>query len=298
MIASHTRRLARLVVGILMLAGARTVHAENAPRTEQTNPGLPRLSIARTFPEVGGGQQGIATDGKHVYVQSTTVLLKYDLSGKLIAKSSRRRLHHGGILYRDGKIYAAVSKCAKAGTRMHLVCVYDAKTLAKLAEHDVGKWFTVCAGGIAYHDGHYYVAESFYDNDHDDYIVQFDAEFKHVKSHRIAFKCPFGIQGLDYLPSIRKFMVNSHGKAFYLIDTNFDNRTIEPGRAPFALQDVAYLNPTTVLINHRAGKKVAFARIDDGTTPRSTTKQVRDRTRASHGRAARARHLASQRRTP
>ncbi|MBN1343979.1 MAG: hypothetical protein JXQ73_14945 [Phycisphaerae bacterium] len=220
-----------------------------------------KLEILRSFPETVGGQQGIATDGKHVYVQATLYLSKYDMTGKLLAKSAKARWHHGGICHHDGKIYAAVSECAKAGTRKHWVFVYDAKTLERLAEHDVGAKFEVCAGGIAYYDGHFYVAESYWDNDHDDYVVQFDAEFKPVRSFKIGFKCPYGIQGLDYLPSTKRFVVNSHGKDFYLIDPSLDSKTIQPGRAPFELQDVAYLNPTTVVVNDRDGKRVVFARI-------------------------------------
>ncbi len=253
----------------LLLSGSVAAYGE-APKAASApvaavakDPPPLRLAITKSFKESGGGQQGIATDGKHVYVQYTTQLVKYDLEGKLLARGEKSRWHHGGICHHDGKIYAAVSECARKGSKKHWVYVYDAGSLKKLAEYDIGKKFDVCAGGIACHDHHFYVAESYYDNDHDDYIVQFDAEFKPVRSYRIRFKCPYGIQGLDYLPSIGKFMVNSHGKAFYLIDPDFDRRTLEPGTAPFALQDVASLNATTVLINDRAGKRVVFVRIKE-----------------------------------
>jgi len=222
-----------------------------------------KLTPSKSFPVVEPGQQGIATDGKHVYVQCTTVLLKYDLKGKLLAKSDKRRWHHGGIAHHEGRIYAAVSQCAKTKTRNHWVGVYDPRDLEQLAMHDVGDRFEICAGGIACHDGRFYVAESYYDNDHDDYLVVFDDKFKAIRPHRIAFKCPYGIQGLDYLPALGKFMVNSHGREYYLIDPSFDVGTLQLGRAPFALQDVAYLEGSTVLLNDRAGKRVVFARIDE-----------------------------------
>lgn len=262
-------RIATALVGLGMLAcsmaawGAKGKTSVQAMKTEAANTPPLKLTVIKSFPETGGGQQGIATDGEHVFVQSTFVLFKYDLKGKLLARSEKRRWHHGGITCHDGKIYAAVSECAKEGTRKHWVYVYDAKTLEKLAEHDVGDKFEVCAGGIAYFDHHFYVAESYFDNEHDDYVVRYDADFNFVRSYRVKFKCSYGIQGLDYLPSIRKFVVNSHGREFYLIGPDFDSRTLEPGRAPFALQDAAYLNPSTLLINDRSGKRVVFARIGE-----------------------------------
>ena len=252
-----------LLLGVLTPTfGARA--ASPAAATKPRPAGTPslKLTVSRSFPVAQVGQQGIATDGKCVYVQCTSILLKYDLKGKLLAKSDRARLHHGGITHHDGRIYAAVSKCAKTATRKHWVYVYDAANLKRLAVYDVGDRFEICAGGIARHDGHFYVAESYYDSDHDDYLVVFDADFKAVRSHRIAFKCPYGIQGLDYLPALGKFMVNSHGREFYLIDPDFDVGTLRPGLAPFALQDVACLKGSTVLINDRAGKRVVFARVD------------------------------------
>lgn len=219
------------------------------------------LTVVRSFPETSGVQQGIATDGTYVYVQSTSLLVKYDLEGREVARSGKLELHHGGITYHEGRIYATASECCKQGTRVHWVYVYDAETLGKVAEHDIGEHFTVCAGGIAYYDGHFYVAESYFDNDHGDYVVQFDPEFKVVATYHVDFNCPFGIQGLDYLPSRHQFMVNSHGRAFYFIDPNFDNATIVPGTAPFALQDVASLDAATILLNDRDGKRVVFASV-------------------------------------
>jgi hypothetical protein len=236
-------------------------HAHAAPGEDGPPPSL-TFSIGRDFHEPTGVQQGIATDGKHIYVQSTFELVKCDMKGKVIARSGKLDLHHGGITCLEGKIYAAASECAKEGTKVHQVRVYDAETLEKVAEHDIGGHFGVCAGGIAYFEDHFYVAESYFDNDHDDYIVMYDREFKRVTSFTVDFKCPYGIQGLAYIPSLKKFLVNSHGKPFYLIDTNFDSKTLQPGQAPFELQDVANVNPTTLLLNDRDNKRIVFAHLE------------------------------------
>ncbi len=219
------------------------------------------LKVIRTFPESVDVQQGIATDGEHIFVQSTKVLAKYDGAGRLIQKSAEREWHHGGIAYHDGHIYAAVSECSRAGTEKHWIVVYDAESLEEVAIHDMSAYFTVCAGGIAYHDGHFYVAESYYDDDHRDYIVEFDEDFQLVAKHRVEFKSPYGIQGLAYLPSVDRFILNSHGKAFYLIDTDFDSESIEYGSAPFALQDVAHFDGGTFVVNDRAGRRVVLTEL-------------------------------------
>ena len=43
------------------------------------------------------------------------------------------------------------------------------------------------------------MAESFFDNDHKDRVIEFDTSFRHIKDHEIDFKSPFGIQGLEYI---------------------------------------------------------------------------------------------------
>ncbi|MCP4644762.1 MAG: hypothetical protein GY851_30250 [bacterium] len=219
------------------------------------------IEVIRSFPEAEGGQQGIATDGKHVYVQLTHRLVKHDLQGKVVARGPKLKWHHGGIAYHEGRIYAAVSECCKEGTDKHWICEYDAKTLEMVAEHDVAKWFGICAGGIAVHGRFRYVAESYWDNDHVDYIVQFDEGYECVREIRTDFICAYGIQGLAYLPDRKRFMVNSHGKDFYLIDEEFNSKTIEAGVAPFALQDVAYLGDSTVVVNDRPGKRIVVGRV-------------------------------------
>ena len=77
-----------------------------------------------------GGQQGVATDGKFVYVQNTQQLFKYGLNGKLVTAGPKLMLHHGGIVHVKGLVYAAVSGCDSNGTNQHRVHVYNAQSLA------------------------------------------------------------------------------------------------------------------------------------------------------------------------
>ena len=208
------------------------------------------------------GQQGIGTDGKFLFVQNTQQLFKYDLDGELIKAGPKLRLHHGGIVCVNGKIYVAVSGCEPAGTNQHLVHVYDAQSLALLEKHEIGEHFTVCAGGIAYRKGRFFVAESFFDNDHFDRIVEFDSQFKHGTHHTVKFKSPYGIQGLEYLPATDQFHVHSHGRDFYRIDASFQNDSLIAGKADFDLQDVTRLDAKTLVVNHRADESLLLIKLE------------------------------------
>jgi len=210
------------------------------------------------------GQQGIATDGQFLYVQNAQQLFKYDLNGKFIHSSPRREFHHGGIAFAHGTIYAAVSKCEPGGTEKHWIKEYDAQTLELTDTHDVGDHFTICAGGIAYRRGHFFVAESYFDSDHRDRIVEFDHNLRHVRDYAINFKSPGGIQGLEYLPATDQFQVHSHGRDFYRIDAAFTQESLQPGESTYDLQDVARLDESTLVVNHRAGQKLLFIDLKTG----------------------------------
>ncbi len=204
------------------------------------------------------GQQGIATDGKFLYVQLTQQLLKYDLRGTLIRKSAKFELHHGGITVVGKKVFVAVSKCERTGTKRHFVHEYDTGTLEFVAKHEVGTHFSVCAGGIAHRKGRFFVAESFFDDDHSDRIVEFDKSFQLVTVHEVSFRSPYGIQGLEYLPETDEFQVHSHGRDFYRINARFESESIVKGRAEFDLQDLARLDAETLVVNRRDAKKLIF----------------------------------------
>jgi len=206
-------------------------------------------------------QQGVATDGRHLFVQDRYQLHKYKLDGMLVKKSAKFKHHHGGITHVKGNLYCAVSQCTKDGTHKHWIKVYDADSLELVETHDVGVHFKVCAGGIAYRDDHFFVPESFFDKDHVDRVVVFDSDFRYVRTHETSFKCPYGIQGMEYLPETDQFQIHSHGPEFYRINSQFDNDSIVSGKAPFKLQDVVRLNVNILLVNYRKRQKVLLIRV-------------------------------------
>ncbi|MCH2181745.1 MAG: hypothetical protein MK108_07055 [Mariniblastus sp.] len=246
------RRKRFLLWGLLVLLGALV-----APAIEADEPLRFQVKRQLHLPS-DDGQQGIGTDGQFLFVQNSQQLLKYDLAGNLVQAGPKLRLHHGGIVCLQGKIYVAVSGCDAAGTDEHYVHVYDGRSLNLLEKHDIGSHFTVCAGGIAYRQGRFFVAESFFDNDHLDRIVEFDASFQPLQVHTVNFKSPYGIQGLEYLPATDQFQVHSHGRDFYRINASFQHDSRVEGRAEFDLQDVARLDAQTLLVNQRQAETVLF----------------------------------------
>jgi len=105
------------------------------------------------------------------------------------------------------------------------------------------------------------VAESFFDDEHLDKIVEFYASFQHIKDYRIELKSPYGIQGLEYLPGTDQFQIHSHGKVFYRINGRFESHSMISGQANFELQDLARLDAKTLVVNNRQAQTLEFIKI-------------------------------------
>ena len=105
------------------------------------------------------------------------------------------------------------------------------------------------------------MAESFFDDEHLDKIVDFDASFQHIKDYRIDFKSPYGIQGLEYLPGTDQFQIHSHGKVFYRINGHFEIHSLILGQANFELQDLARIDAETLVVNNREDQTLEFVKI-------------------------------------
>jgi hypothetical protein len=207
-------------------------------------------------PGVGTTQEGLSTDGTYLYVSSNSNIYKYSLDGTLIATSATIVGHIGGSEFYNGYLYVAQSVCPSTGTTAnHHVYKYDTN-LQLVAQYDIGADFTICAGAIAHYNGNFYVAESFWDNTHNDRIVKYDESFNKVATITLSHQCPNGIQGIAYIPPLNKFRILCHSTDYIDVDTDFSNASIQAGIAPFTLQDLAYSSGNTVLYNDRSGNSV------------------------------------------
>ena len=244
----------------LFIGCSHKLPSRSSPTIKQ-EPSISLNIINRLHITSDDGQQGIATDGEFIFIQNSQQLFKYNSAGKLLVSGPKLKLHHGGKTYYKGKIYVAVSGCKSGGSNEHFVHTYNAQSLKLIKKYDISQHFTVCAGGITYHSGRFYVAESFFDNDHKDRVIEFDTSFRHIKDHEIDFKSPFGIQGLEYIPQKKSFQVHSHAEIFYQINDRFEKESMVIGRASFELQDLALLNKSTIIINNRDAQTIEFSKI-------------------------------------
>ncbi len=130
--------------------------------------------------------QGIAVDTAAIYWCFTTTLVKTDLHGKLLKKTAVAD-HHGDLCHHDGKLYVAVNLGEfnhPDGNADSWVYVYDAETLSEIARHPVPEVFHG-AGGIGFREGHFFVVGGLPDGVPENYVYEYDGDFRFVKRHVI-----------------------------------------------------------------------------------------------------------------
>lgn len=132
-----------------------------------------------------GHLQGICTDDKEsVFWSFTDVLVKTDREGKIVKKVSVAS-HHGDLCYHDGKVYVAVNLRKFNNAEGHAgswVYVYDPADLRELTRHKAAE-VIYGAGGIGYHDGRFFVVGGLPEDVNENYIYEYDKDFKFVKRH-------------------------------------------------------------------------------------------------------------------
>jgi len=158
----------------------------------------PRVQCDGFYP---GHLQGICLDESgNIYWSFTTWIVKSDKNGKLIHKVPAVS-HQGDCCYVDGKVYVAVNLGKFNDPKGNADCwvyVYDADTLKELAKHEVQEVFHG-AGGMAYHDGKFIVVGGLPDGVQENYLYEYDTNFKFVKKHVVdSGWTHLGIQGIAF----------------------------------------------------------------------------------------------------
>jgi len=130
--------------------------------------------------------QGICVNEAAVYWSFTTTLVKTDLDGKRL-KEVPVANHHGDLCCHDGKLFVAVNLGKfndPKGNADSWVYVYDADTLEEVARQEVQEVFHG-AGGIGFRDGHFFVVGGLANGVEENYVYEYDSNFKFVKKHVI-----------------------------------------------------------------------------------------------------------------
>lgn len=132
--------------------------------------------------------QGVCTNGTDaIYWSFTTDLVMTDSAGK-VQKSVPVANHHGDLCFHDGQLFVAVNLGRfndPAGNADSWVYVYDAATLALTAKHETQEVFHG-AGGIGVRDGRFWVVGGLPDGVEENYVYEYDAEFRFRKKHTIS----------------------------------------------------------------------------------------------------------------
>lgn len=132
--------------------------------------------------------QGVCTDeNDSIFWSFTTKLVKTDRSGKVVKQVDVAN-HHGDLCFHKGKVYVALNLGKfndPKGNADSWVYVYDAGDLSLLAKHKTPEVFHG-AGGIAFHDGKFLVVGGLPDDVNENFLYEYDTDFKFVKKHALA----------------------------------------------------------------------------------------------------------------
>jgi hypothetical protein len=170
----------RILLICLLCLAHRPLFAEEAPAS---SPGYRSVECEGRYPH---HLQGLCVDQNHIYWSFTTQFVKTDLQGKVIKKIPVAN-HHGDLCHVDGKLYVAVNLGKfndPKGNADSWVYVYDAKELKLLAKHQVQEVFHG-AGGIGARNGHFFVVGGLPEDVQENYVYEYDKNFKFVKKHVI-----------------------------------------------------------------------------------------------------------------
>jgi hypothetical protein len=128
--------------------------------------------------------QGVCVDDAHIYWSFTTTMVKTDHAGKVV-ESIPVVNHHGDLCHAQGKIYVAVNLGDfnnPKGKADSWVYVYDADSLKLLGKHETQEVFHG-AGGMSVREGHFYVVGGLPDGYQENYVYEYDENFKFLKKH-------------------------------------------------------------------------------------------------------------------
>ena len=132
--------------------------------------------------------QGVATDGEGaIFWSFTTTIVRTDAKGQ-VEVSVEAENHQGDLCHHGGRVYVAVNLGRfndPEGNADSWIYVYDPKTLKLLEKHATPEVFHG-AGGMDVRDGHFFVVGGLPDGVEENYVYEYDEQFRFVKKHVVA----------------------------------------------------------------------------------------------------------------
>ena len=266
-----------LAAGLLLtvLLPARVGGADNAPVRLKYGT---RIVCRGEYP---GHLQGIASDGGAIYWVFTRIVVKTGFDGKVLAKTTVPR-HGGDPCCRDGKLYVPVCESGfnrrlKPGAvSKNYIYVFDA-ALKLVAKHHIPE-LEYGAGGIAEHDGHFFVVGGRPKGLAGNTVYEYDGNFKLVRRHEVAFDSLKGIQTINHASG--KWYFGCYGTDSLTIETDENFRVlrkVRPGSSvgmiPLANGLVLVGRTTTGKVHNRRGADARVMRITAPKPNKNTAKQ-------------------------
>ena len=201
-----------------------------------------------------GHLQGITTGKKNtIYWSFTKVLVKTDAEGKLLKKTLVPN-HHGDLTFYDEKVYVAVNlgKFNKeAEHAQSWIYVYDSKNLKLVSKHSIPE-VVHGAGGIDYYKKHFFVVGGLPKGHKENYVYEYDKNFKFLKKHTINGYTLKGIQTACYFKG--HWWFGCYGETPTLLKTDGSFRFLEKYDFDCAL-GISKFSEDILLIGRRLGSK-------------------------------------------
>ena len=195
--------------------------------------------------EYPGHLQGIATDGKSIYWVFSDSVVRTDTRGRLLAK--RKIPFHGGDpCWHRERLYVPIgsdfNRERPKGKKSN-EWIYEFDSALKLVKkHHLTK-FKYGAGGIAAHNGHFFVVGGRPPKMSGNTIWEYDSRFRLIRRHHAAFDSEMGIQTINR--AFGKWYLGCYGPdgAAAVADDRFDvtGRVKPPlavGMIPLAEEDL------------------------------------------------------------
>ena len=149
--------------------------------------------------EYPGHLQGIATDGKSIYWSFSSCVVRTDLRGGFLAKA-KVPFHGGDPCWYGERLYVPVgsdfNRERPKGKKSN-EWIYEFDSALKLVKKHRLVKFQYGAGGIAAHNGRFFVVGGRPPKISGNAVWEYDSRFKPVRRHPVAFDSEMGIQTIN-----------------------------------------------------------------------------------------------------